>query len=72
MKVGARVLIQRRQEEQGSAPAAPADSDSDDEGADTQVQCVSRILYIWVQSELCRFPTLCVRTLRPDVVVHNS
>jgi len=38
-EVGARVLIQRRQEEHGTAPAAPADSDSDEEaGADTQVQ----------------------------------
>ena len=43
-EVGARVLIQRRQEEHGPAPTAAPDSDSDDEeaaataGADTQVQ----------------------------------
>ncbi|XP_023330282.1 splicing factor 3A subunit 1-like isoform X2 [Eurytemora carolleeae] len=42
-EVGARVLIQRRQEEHGPAPTAPADSDSEEEeeataGADTQVQ----------------------------------
>ena len=42
-EVGARVLIQRRQEENGGAPPQPSyndsdDSDDEDAGADTNVQ----------------------------------